>query len=574
MVFLLWVLGSHPRDEPEGPPENDDARHGLPVSGSLHRSHRHSPESDAFMSLVRSFLTVGGNTAASRILGFAREMLIAATLGAGPVADAFYAAFRFPNLFRRLFAEGAFNSAFIPLFARELEGKGEAGARAFASEVLAALLVILLALTALAEIFAPLFVATVIAPGFTDDAEKFDLTVLLTRIMFPYLTFMSLVAMTSGILNALHRYFAAAFAPVLLNIIMVGVLAACIWFDVGVEEAGVWMGIGVFYAGLVQLALLIIAVRRAGFPLVPSRPRLTPGVKRLLWLAAPAAIAGGITQINLFIGQIIASQKAGAIAVLQYADRIYQLPLGIVGIAIGVVLLPELSRSLKAGHMREAAHNQNRSLEFALFLTLPAAAALAVIPEEVVRVLYERGAFSPETSAVVARALAVFALGLPAFVMTKVFSPGFFAREDTKTPMYAAAAAMVTNIVMSIALFPLLAEVAIALATTVSGWLNAGILFVLLMRRGHWPLEAKTLRSVGLTLASAVAMALALWGAAAGLESAFAPTAGVLVQAATLALLVLAAAALYFALAHFSGAADLAALMRNVRRKPRGGDAA
>jgi putative peptidoglycan lipid II flippase len=523
------------------------------------------------MSLVRSFVTVGGNTAASRVLGFVREMLIAAALGAGPVADAFYAAFRFPNLFRRLFAEGAFNSAFIPLFARNLEGGGEAAAKAFASEVLSALIVILIALTALAEIAAPFFVATIIAPGFAGDAAKFDLTVLLTRVMFPYLACMSLVAMLSGILNALHRYFAAAFAPVVLNVLLVAILAGAIYLDVPANEIGVWMGIGVFYAGLAQLALLSIAVRRAGFPLKIARPRLTPGVKRLLWLAAPAAIAGGITQINLFIGQIIASQKDGAIAVLQYADRVYQLPLGIVGIAIGVVLLPELSRALKAGHMREAAHNQNRSLEFALFLTLPAAAALFVIPEEVVRVLYERGAFSPATSAVVARALAIFALGLPAFVLIKVFSPGFFAREDTKTPMYAAAAAMLTNIALSLALFPTLEEVAIALATTLSGWLNAGILFTLLMRRGHWPLDRPTLRRIALTLGVSAAMAAALLAAAAGFDFAFRPSAGVLVQAGALLVLVIAGAALYFALAHFSGAADLSALMRNLRRKPTGG---
>jgi putative peptidoglycan lipid II flippase len=523
------------------------------------------------MSLVRSFVTVGGNTAASRVLGFAREMLIAAALGAGPVADAFYAAFRFPNLFRRLFAEGAFNSAFIPLFARNLEEGGDAQAKAFASEVLAALFVVLLAVTAVAEIATAFLVATIVAPGFAGDPDKFDLTVLLTRIMFPYLACMSLVAMLSGILNALHRYFAAAFAPVVLNVILVAILSAAIYLDLPTRETGVWMGIGVFYAGLAQLALLGFAVRRAGFPLKLTRPKLTPGVKRLMWLGAPAAIAGGITQINLFVGQIIASQKDGAIAVLQYADRVYQLPLGIVGIAIGVVLLPELSRSLKAGHMREAAHNQNRSLEFALFLTLPAAAALFVIPEEVVRVLYERGAFAPETSAIVARALAVFALGLPAFVLIKVFSPGFFAREDTKTPMYAAAVAMITNIVLSIALFPYLAEVAIALATTVSGWLNAGILFTLLMRRGHWPLDRPTIRRVGLMLGVSVAMALALAAGARGLAFAFAPSASIVWQVGALLLLVIAGAALYFALAHVSGAADLRALARNVKRTPKSG---
>jgi putative peptidoglycan lipid II flippase len=286
-----------------------------------------------------------------------------------------------------------------------------------------------------------------------------------------------------------------------------------------------------------------------------------------LWLAAPAAVAGGITQINLFIGQIIASTKDGAIAVLQYADRVYQLPLGVVGIAIGVVLLPELSRTLKAGQMRETAHNQNRSLEFALFLTLPAAAGLAAIPDEIVRVLYERGAFSPQTSQSVARALAIFALGLPAFVLTKVFSPGFFAREDTKTPMYAAAAAMIANIALSLALFPAMAEAGIALATTLAGWLNAALLFAILMRRGHWPLDGPTLRRTGICLLLSAALWVALTAGAGALADSFAPSAGILFQAGALLLLVSAGAAFYFAAAEVTGAAELRILLRTIRRR-------
>jgi putative peptidoglycan lipid II flippase len=347
-------------------------------------------------------------------------------------------------------------------------------------------------------------------------------------------------------------------------------LAGSIWLGLPTERIGIVAGVGVFLAGFAQLTLLVTAVRRAGFPLRLARPRLTPGVNRLLVLAMPAAIAGGITQINLFIGQIIASQKDGAIAVLQYADRIYQLPLGIVGIAIGVVLLPELSRSLKAGRMQEAAHNQNRSLEFALFLTLPAAAALVVVPEEVVRVLYERGAFTAATSDIVARALAVFALGLPAFVLIKVFSPGFFAREDTKTPMYAAAVAMVTNIALSLLLFPYLEEVAIALATTLSGWLNAGILFTLLMRREHWPLDRPTLKRIRLMLGISILMAAVLFGLASVLSFAFRPAASLWLQAGALLVLIVAGAVVYFALAQVVGAADLRALARNLRRRPAG----
>jgi putative peptidoglycan lipid II flippase len=519
------------------------------------------------VSLVRNFLTVGSNTMASRVLGFVREMMIAAALGAGPVADAFYAAFRFPNLFRRLFAEGAFNSAFIPLFARQLEGEGEAGARRFAEEVASVLLVALLLLTALVEIAAPILVATIIAPGFADDPDKFDLTVVLARIMFPYLAFMSLVAMLSGMLNAFRRYFAAAFAPVLLNVILISVLTGGFLADWTPAETGLALAWGVLGSGVAQVVLLAWAVRRAGFSVRPRMPRMTPGVRRLLVLAFPAAIAGGITQINLFVGQIIASLQPGAIAVLQYADRIYQLPLGVVGIAIGVVLLPELSRSLKAGHVREAAHTQNRSLEFALFLTLPAAAALFVIPEPVVRVIFERGAFEPTVTEVTAAVLRWFSLGLPAFVLIKVFQPGFFAREDTRTPMYAAGAAMLINIVLSLSLFPLMAVEGIALATTIAGWVNAGTLFTLLMRRGQWPVEAGSLRRGGLIAAASLAMGLAVWAGAALFDQALRPAAGILIQAGVLMVLVAGGAALYFALAHTIGATDFRALASAMRRR-------
>ena len=519
------------------------------------------------MSLARHFLTVGSNTMASRVLGFVREVLIAGALGAGPVADAFYAAFRFPNLFRRLFAEGAFNTAFIPLFSRALEEDGEAGARRFAEEVLAALFVVLIVFTALIELAAPFFVATIIAPGFADDPAKFDLTVLLARIMFPYLACMSLVAMASGVLNALHRYFAAAFAPVLLNLVLIAVLGAAIASGLPAEAIGHLMAWGVFTAGLAQLLFLAVAVRKAGFPLTLARPRMTPAVRRLLVLAGPAALAGGITQINLFIGQIIASQKAGAIAVLQFADRVYQLPLGVVGIAIGVVLLPELSRALKGGDRGKIANLQNHSLEFALFLTLPAAAALFVIPEPVVRVLFERGAFLPETTAIVSAALAWFALGLPAFVLIKVFLPGFFAREDTKTPMVVAGVAVVLNVALSLTLFPVMGEAGIALATTLAGWANAALLFGLLMRRGHWPVEASSMKRGGLLCVASLIMAAALWGGLGVVGAALRPDSALVVQAGALGLLVAGGAALYFVLAQLLGAADLKALAAMARQR-------
>jgi putative peptidoglycan lipid II flippase len=521
------------------------------------------------MSLVRQFVSVGGATLASRLLGFVRETMIAGALGAGPVADAFYAAFRFPNLFRRLLAEGAFNSAFIPLFARTLEGEGEAAARRFAEDVLAVLLLILVALTALVMIATPLIV-TLIAPGFTDNAAKFDLTVTLFRIMFPYLVCMSLTAMLSGVLNAYRRFFVAAMAPLLLNVTAVAALTLAIALPLDTEAIGLLLGWSIPVAGIAQLLWVAVAARRLGFTARFRRPRLTPGVKRLLWLAAPAAASGGITQINLFVGQIIASAKEGAIAVLQYADRIYQLPLGVVGVAVGVVLLPELSRSLKAGHHREVAHNQNRALEFALFLTLPAATALAIIAVSVVRVLYERGAFSPETTAITARALSIFALGLPAFVMIKVFTPGFFAREDTRTPMLFAGISVAVNVALAVTLFPRIAEAGIATAEAAAGWVNAALLAVTLHRRGHFSLDAAAKRNLPLILICSLVMGACLFGAKILLQSSFGPEAGIAEQSGALFVLIGGGGVVYFIAAQLTGAADVRTLLRNLRRRPAG----
>jgi putative peptidoglycan lipid II flippase len=518
------------------------------------------------MSLVRQFVNVGGATLSSRLLGFVREVMIAGALGAGPVADAFYAAFRFPNLFRRLFAEGAFNSAFIPLYARTLEGEGEDAARRFAEDVLASLLLILAALTGVVMLATPLIVM-MIAPGFTEDAEKFALTVDLFRVMFPYLVCMSLTAMLSGVLNAHRRFFIAALAPTLLNFVTIIALLGAAWVGLSGAAIGRVLGWSVLVAGVAQLLMVAYAAHRIGFSLRLRRPRLTPAVKRLLWLAAPAAATGGITQINLFIGQIIASTKEGAIAVLQYADRIYQLPLGVVGIAVGVVLLPELARALKAGHFREAGHNQNRALEFALFLTLPAATALALISEEVVRVLFERGAFSPETTAATAGALAIFGLGLPAFVMIKVFMPGYFAREDTRTPMIFAGISVAVNVGLALTLFPRIAEAGIATAEASAGWINAVLLAGVLWHRGHFTFDAPLVRSLPRQLLSCAIMGAFLVFGADYLSGALSATASFAVQLAALLLLIAGGAAIYFAAAHLTGAADIRAILRNFRRR-------
>lgn len=519
------------------------------------------------MSLVRKFATVASGTLASRLLGFTREMLMAAALGAGPIADAFYAAFRFPNLFRRLFAEGAFNAAFVPLFAKEIDANGLDGARRFSAEVFGVLFTVLLGLTILMELAMPLLVRTVIAPGFASDAGKLEATIRLSAIMFPYLMSMSLTAMMSGMLNALRRYFAAAVAPIFLNLVLIAVLGYA-WMN-GAQglDVGYALAWGVLAAGVLQLAVVWIGVRAAGIRIAMRRPRLTPAVRRLLWLALPAAVTGGITQINLVIGQVIASGKPGAISILQYADRVYQLPLGVVGIAVGVVLLPELARALKGGAEGEAETLQNRSVEFTLLLTLPAAAALLVMSEPIVRVLYERGAFAVATTGSVAATLGVYGLGLPAFVLIKAFTPGFFAREDTRTPMIFAGVSVAANVVLSLLLFPRIAEPGIALAEAVAGWLNAGQLFFALKRRGHWRSDGALLKRIPRLVLAAAGMGAALYFALPFFAEALRPASPLPAQAGALALLVAGSALLYFALVLALGAADPAMLRRALKRR-------
>ena len=444
------------------------------------------------------------------MLGFAREMLMAAALGTGPVAEAFYAAFQFPNTFRRLFAEGAFNAAFVPLFAREIEAGGVEGAKKFSEEVFGVLFGVLLALTIAMELAMPLVVTYVIAPGFASSPEKLshDHRAGDDHVPLPHLH----VARRD---DGGHAELAA---PLLRRCHRAGLPQChprrhpclCLERRFRRPEVGYALAWGVLAAGLVQLAIVWVAVRHAGVSIGFRRPRLTPNVKRLLWLALPAAITGGITQINTVIGTAIASGRAGAVPSLNLADRVYQLPLGVVGVAVGVVLLPELARALRAGHLKDAANLQNRSVEFTLFLTLPAAAALLVMSEPIVRLLYERGAFTPDDTLVVAEILAIFGLGLPAFVLIKAFTPGYFAREDTRTPMIFAALSVAINITVALTLFPSMGAPGIAVASAVAGWVNAALLLGVLVRRGHWASDAALLSRIPRLVLAAGVMAAAL----------------------------------------------------------------
>jgi len=421
--------------------------------------------------LLSGFLTVGFWTLLSRIAGFARDIMIAAFLGAGPVAEAFLIAFSLPNMFRRFFAEGAFNMAFVPMFSKKVEA-GE-DAESFARDAFGGLASILIVLTLIAMVAMPWLVLAM-ASGFRGD-ERFDLAVSYGRIAFPYILFISLAALLSGALNAMGRFWIAAAAPVLLNILFVSamLLAWMLGWDFGLTLA--WT---VPVAGVAQLALLWSAAGRAGLNFRPRMPRMTPELKRLAVIAAPAALAGGVVQVNLLVGRQVASFFDGAVAWLNYADRLYQLPLGVVGIAIGVVLLPDLSRRLRAGDDGGGQDAVNRAAEFALLLTLPAAVALIVIPAPLISVLFGRGAFGAADVAATAAALAIYGAGLPAFVLQKVLQPLFFAREDTKRPFYYALVAMIVNAGVAIGLMSVLGYLAAALATTLAAWAMVILLWI------------------------------------------------------------------------------------------------
>ncbi|WP_421091046.1 murein biosynthesis integral membrane protein MurJ [Pseudochrobactrum sp. MP213Fo] len=501
----------------------------------------------------------------SRVFGFTREMLMAAFLGTGPVADAFNTAFRFPNTFRRLFAEGAFNAAFVPLFAKEIEKNGMDGARRFSEEVFGVLFTILIGLTIAMELSMPFLVSTLIAPGFTADPVKFDNTVRLAMIMFPYLACMSLAAMMGGMLNSLHKYFAAAIAPVFLNFILIGVLLLAWVKNYDPLQIGYALSWGVMAAGVVQLGIVWFAVRKAGMKIGLRRPKLTKNVKRLLMLALPAAITGGITQINLLINTNIASGQDGAVSSLVYADRFYQLPLGVVGIAVATVLLPELSRALRGGNLTEAGNLQNRSVEFTLFLTLPAAAALLVFSEPLVRLLFERGQFGQDSTLIVSQILAIYGLGLPAYVLIKAFIPGYFAREDTRTPMIFAGISVVVNVSLALILFPRLGPGGIAIAEITAGWINAILLLGVLIWRKHWVYDAGLIRRIPRLIIAAAIMGAALYYASAYMAPYLSRSAGFVTQATTLGLLVIASMILYFATVFTIGGASLSMIKGNVR---------
>ncbi len=461
--------------------------------------------------MLRGIVTVGAWTMASRVLGFARDMLIAALLGDGPVADAFFVALRLPNLFRRLFGEGAFNAAFIPAFSGMLAAEGRPLAERFASAAFGTMAVGLGVLVLLGEIFMP-GVVRLLAPGFSGDPGKFAITIILCRITFPYLVLICLTALVSGVLNGLDRYAAAAGSAMLFN---VSTIAAMIWLTPYVATAGHALAWGLLFSGVAQLGLLLVALRRAGFALRPRGPLLTPQIRLLLRRMAPGLLGAGVTQLNVVIDGIIASLlPAGSVSLLYYADRVQQLPLGVIGAAVGTAMLPLLSRQVRAGEANAAADTANRAIEYALVLTLPAALALIVLREPVIAVLFGRGAFNSVADIKAsAGALAAFAVGLPAFVLVRVLAPCFFARTDTATPVKVGVVAVAVNLVLNVAFMRPLQQMGPALATSLAAICNVALLGAVLHARGHLRLDARLRARLPRMVIASAAMTVVLWGA-------------------------------------------------------------
>jgi putative peptidoglycan lipid II flippase len=456
--------------------------------------------------MIKRIATVGGLTLVSRITGFIRDVVMAAVLGAGPMADAFFVAFRLPNHFRAILAEGAFNAAFVPAYARTLEQSGLSAARLFADRIAAALLVINIVLLALALLYTP-WVVSLLAPGLDQDPVRYDLAVTLTRITFPSLLLVSMQTLISGELNANGRFAAAAGAPILLNVCMVIALSLAYWFP----NAGYAAAWGVLAAGVVQVLLVGTDAALHGFGLRFRAPRLDERTRKFLGALGPAIIGAGGVQLALFADTVIASfLPTGALSALYYADRINQLPIGVVGIAVGTVLLPEMSRRLASGDTRGAALAQARGIQLALLMTVPSVAAAITVPDLIMRALFARGAFTAADAAAAGATLSAYAVGLLPFVMMRSFTAPFYARGDTLTPVKAALIAAAVNIALKVVLMGPLAQVGLALATSVGAWINLSLLTIFARRRG-FAVSGAGLRPVIRLLATGAVLAAALF---------------------------------------------------------------
>jgi putative peptidoglycan lipid II flippase len=521
------------------------------------------------MGLIRAATTVGGFTALSRVAGFARDVLMARYLGAGFAADAFLVAFRLPNLFRSLFAEGAVSAAFVPMVAARMTSRAgrpepTSEAQAFTQQALALLVPILLGFSTLFMLAAGPIV-WLMTGGFEDGSPaKLALTTDLTRLTFPYLTLISIVALLGGLMNALGRFWLNAAAPILLNLSMI---AALLFFR-GDDAVGTArsLAVAVSVAGVVQLLWLAWGCHRAGVLPRLAWPRWTVEVATLMKRIGPAALGAGATQVNLLVSTLIAARllPQGSVSYLYYADRLNQLPLGMIGIGMGVALLPTMARMVGAGNEGAAIHQQNRAIEFVLLLSLPAAFALVAAAEPIISALLQQGAFVRADTLAAAAALQAFSLGLPAYVLIKVLTPGFHARGDTRTPMRIALVAIAANLVGNLTLIWPFGHVGIALATALSAWLNVGLLWWFLGRRGHFAADAGVRRAVPRMALAGLVMAALLWWLAVPVMPW--TQGGIVARAGALGLLIGAGLLVYFAVGRLIGAYDHRQLWTALRR--------
>ena len=520
-------------------------------------------------SLIRNVGTIGGLTMVSRIFGFIRDMLLARVLGAGLAADAYQLAFTLPNTFRRLFAEGAFSVAFIPMYTRQLTGPdGEAQAAEFADDVLSVFLWVLAGFTGLAMLAMP-WIVWGLASQFATIDGKFELAVFLSRLTFPYLAFISVVAMMSGLLNARSRFAPGAIAPVLFNLTLIGgIILGWHWRGPGGDDRIVaeTLAAAVSLSGLVQLGYLWWAVRRAGLRLHVRMPKLTPEVRRLGRLILPATFGAGIYQISQFVDTFFAtSLPQGSLTLLKMADRLNQMPLGIVGIALGTAILPMLARHIHSDDHGEAQRLQGNAMEIATLLTLPAAAALAICAPAFTAAFFVGGKFTPADGALMAQIVMALVAGLPAYVIVKVLNPGFFAREDTRTPVWTALISLTFNIALNLYAVDHYGIVGLAGATALSATLNCLLLYAVLHRRGWYRFTAKLGSRIVRQLVAVAAMSALLWY----LMPLLAPyyTGGTLDRVWSLMLLTGGGMLVYFVVAYLIGAIDKD-LIAMIRRRP------
>lgn len=459
------------------------------------------------MKLFRAMATVAGMTLISRIFGFVRDMLTAAIMGAGPLADAFFVALKLPNFFRRISAEGAFSVSFVPLFSESLEKEGRGEAVAMARNMMG-IMFLILTLFCVVCIAAMPYVIMLIAPGFSDDPMRYAAAVEMSRVTFPYLLLISLAALAGGVMNSLGRFGVYAFLPALFNVTLIAALLANDILWQSPAHALAW---GVLASGFIQLAWIIVYGFRHGIRLYPVRPVFDPKVRRLFALMLPGLLGAGVIHINLFADMVIASfLPDGSISYLYYADRLHQLPLGVVGIAVGTALLPLLSRAIAGNRMEEAGHLFSRALEACLLLALPAAAALAVAAGPIIRSLFHYGAFTDGDAAVTATVLTCYAIGLPAYITARVFQSACFARQDTKTPVKISIVCTVANIVMAITFSRMIGVAGIALATGIAGWIQIVLLYSVMRRQGRLDFDERFKRNALKIVASCLILIISI----------------------------------------------------------------